>query len=136
MNPIHPPVPAGQWEPVFDLENVAIHAHLLPNGKVLYWGRRSVVGDPLFASLNEHFCSTFLWDPVAGRDVPTAQPPQLDSGESVNLFCSGHSFLPDGRLLVVGGHLFDMDRSAAHEQRALVSFRPGAARWRRARSLG
>jgi galactose oxidase len=109
MNPINPPVPAGQWEPVFDLENVAIHAHLLPNGKVLYWGRRSVVGAPLFASLNEHFCSTFLWDPVTGRDVPTAQPPQLDGGESVNLFCSGHSFLPDGRLLVVGGHLFDSE---------------------------
>lgn len=99
----------GQWEPVFDLENVAIHLHLLPNGKVLYWGRRSVVGDSSFASLNEHFCSTFLWDPATGNSEPTAQPPRLDNGRGVNLFCSGHCFLADGQLLVVGGHLFDSE---------------------------
>ena len=46
------PVPApspqvvGQWDPVFKLANVAIHAHLLPTGKVLYWGRRKTPGDP------------------------------------------------------------------------------------------
>jgi galactose oxidase len=103
------PLVAGQWGPVFDLANVAIHAHLLPTGKVLYWGRRSVPGGPSFASLNEHFCSTFLWDPATGKSEPTAQVPRLENGEGVNLFCSGHSFLPDGRLLVVGGHLFDSE---------------------------
>ncbi len=30
-------------------------------------------------------------------------------GHKVNLFCSGHAFLPDGRLLVVGGHRRDSD---------------------------
>lgn len=28
----------GQWEPVFSLPNVGIHAHVLPNGLVLMWG--------------------------------------------------------------------------------------------------
>ena len=28
----------GRWDPVFELPNVAIHTHLLPNGTVLFWG--------------------------------------------------------------------------------------------------
>jgi galactose oxidase len=50
-----------------------------------------------------------LWDPTTGQSVKTSNSPTLASGEGVNLFCSGHSFLPDGRLLVVGGHLFDSE---------------------------
>ena len=107
--PASSPQVVGQWGPVFNLSNVAIHAHLLPTGKVLYWGRRQKVGDASFASLNEHFCSTFLWDPATGQSAATKDSPKLDSGDGVNLFCSGHSFLPDGRLLVVGGHLFDSE---------------------------
>ena len=99
----------GQWGPVFKLLNVAIHAHLLPTGKVLYWGRRQTPGDATFASLSEHFSSTFLWDPATGKSVKTKDSPKLDTGEGVNLFCSGHSFLPDGKLLVIGGHLFDSE---------------------------
>jgi len=30
----------GEWGPVFSLPNVGIHAHVLPNGLVLMWGRR------------------------------------------------------------------------------------------------
>ena len=30
-----------------------------------------------------------------------------DGTTNANLFCSGHAFLPDGRLLVAGGHLAD-----------------------------
>jgi galactose oxidase len=101
------PAVIGQWEAKFDLQNVAIHAHLLPTGEVLYWGRRAMPGNTQFSSLNEHVCSTFLWDPVTSTSRPTAQNPQLDSTNGVNLFCSGHSFLSDGRLLVAGGHLFD-----------------------------
>lgn len=35
--------------------------------------------------------------------------PKLANGETVNLFCSGHAFLPDGRLLVAGGHIRDSE---------------------------
>ena len=38
--------------------------------------------------------------------MPTL-PPTLPDGKNANLFCSGHAFLPDGRLLVAGGHRID-----------------------------
>ncbi|MCW2718595.1 glyoxal oxidase [Pseudonocardia sp.] len=96
------PTQIGRWDPVFPLPNVAIHTHLLPDGTVLFWGRRD---DPA-ASLNEHSCTPHVWDPVTGTSTPTPRPALAD-GTTVNLFCSGHAFLPDGRLLVAGGHLTD-----------------------------
>lgn len=94
----------GRWDPVFSMPNVAIHTHVLPNGRVLFWGRRDDPAD----SLNEHACTPYLWDPATGDFTPTPQPTLAD-GSTVNLFCSGHTFLLDGRLLVAGGHLTDGD---------------------------
>jgi len=75
----------GMWAPIQTWPFMAAHAHLLPNGKVLFW--------PSFAQGN----NPALWDPVANTfsTVPKA---------SYNIFCSGHSFLQDGRLFVTGGH--------------------------------
>jgi len=94
----------GQWGPVFPLPNVGIHAHVLPNGKVLIWGRRDHPND----SLDVQECTPFLWNPTDGNTMNTPQPMRSD-GTKVNLFCSGHTFVPDGRLLVVGGHHADGD---------------------------
>jgi hypothetical protein len=41
----------------------------------------------------------------------------------VNLFCAGHSFLPDGRLLVAGGHVVDgdgLDQACTYDYRTNV----------------
>lgn len=92
----------GRWDPMFPLPNVAIHTHVLPDGKVLFWGRRD---DPN-GSMNEHVCTPHVWDPTTGTSTSTPRPTLAD-GTTVNLFCSGHTFLPDGRLLVAGGHLTD-----------------------------
>jgi hypothetical protein len=62
---------------------VAVHAHLLPTGKVLFY---SYSDDP------------HLWDPVSGS-VTAAAP------SGYNIFCTGHAFLADGRLLLAGGHI-------------------------------
>lgn len=94
----------GRWDPVFPLPNVAIHTHVLPNGKVLFWGRR----DKTTGSMNEHECTPQVWDPKTGKLTSTPQPRRAD-GTTFNLFCAGHAFLPDGRLLVAGGHLTDGD---------------------------
>jgi len=94
----------GQWGPVFKLPNVAIHSSVLPDGHVLMWGRRDRPEQPL----DVHECTPFLWDPASGEVSNTSQP-RLANETKVNLFCSGHAFLPDGRLLVVGGHLADSD---------------------------
>ncbi len=73
----------GEWSPQFSTPVIAIHAHLLPNGKVLFWG--------------DSF--TYVWDPATPGSF------QQMALTSTELFCSGHSFLPDGRLLVAGGHI-------------------------------
>ena len=75
----------GSWSPPFAWPAVAVHAHLLPNGRVLTFGRMPNSGVPV------------LWDP--------ANPGVFEGiSEPGDLFCSGHSLLPDGKLLVSGGH--------------------------------
>jgi hypothetical protein len=83
----------GQWSAPVDLGVVAIHTHLLPNGKVLLWSRQQNGGGDALG-----FSQTYVLDPATNGF--TAFP----FNSTTNLFCSGHSFLPDGRLLVTGGH--------------------------------
>jgi galactose oxidase len=77
---------AGEWTAPFLWPVVAVHLQLLPTGKVLSWGRTSGGGPQ-------------LWEPESGNF--TAVPVASD------LFCAGHTFLGDGRLLVAGGHITD-----------------------------
>jgi hypothetical protein len=79
-----PQATIGEWESSFEWPVVAVHLHLLPSGQVLSWGRQE---------------QPQIWDP-ATRGF-TGAP------SNTMLFCSGHAFLPDGRLLVTGGHLSD-----------------------------
>lgn len=118
----------GRWTPVFSLPNVPVHVSLLPNGKVLHWGRRKDPSkNPSDEDLDEHFTKSFLWtpppdpqaSPVNGRlgaseaikdkNEPTYLSPWNEKKENqpVNLFCSGHCLMPDGNLLAVGGHWSD-----------------------------
>ena len=101
---VEDPADRGLWGPVFGLPNVAVHAHVLPTGQVLMWGRRDRPDD----SLDEPDTTPFLWNPADNSVRMTSQPKGSD-GHPVNIFCSGHAFLDDGRLLVVGGHRRDSD---------------------------
>jgi len=76
----------GQWSGPFEWPLVAIHATLLRTGHVLVMDDHTEV--PAGAK---------VWDPVTGvfSEVPMT---------SSDLYCSGHSALPDGRILVTGGH--------------------------------
>jgi hypothetical protein len=76
----------GQWTSLQDLPAWMPHTHLLPNGKVMMWPGFGLGGNPR------------LWDPDTESLTNPASPGH-------NLFCSGHVFLADGRLLVLGGHL-------------------------------
>lgn len=77
------PSAVGQWSAVQVLPIVAVHAHMLPTGKVLFY---PYTDDP------------YLWDPATATTAPAAHA-------GYNIFCTGHAFLADGRLLVTGGHI-------------------------------
>ena len=77
-----PQATSGEWTAPFDWPVVAVHLHLLPSGQVLSWGR---FGQPQ------------IWDPPTGEFTAAVSASML--------FCSGHAFLSDGRLLVTGGHI-------------------------------
>jgi galactose oxidase len=95
------PSTTGKWTAPFPWPIVAVHLHLLRNGKVLSWGK---FGDPYF------------WDPATKAFTVVPAPAWV--------FCSGHSFLPDGRLLVSGGHISD-----DHGLPATNLFDPGTMTW-------
>lgn len=89
------PAVVGQWAKLANLSIVPIHTHLLPDGKVLMWGGT-------VAAYNQNDGKTqIFWDPAN----PGAGTPAATVG--YDAFCSGHSFLPDGSLLVTGGHVSD-----------------------------
>jgi galactose oxidase-like protein len=75
------PASAGQWSAPFAWANVAVHLSLLPSGKVLSFG---LSGIPQ------------VWNPGTGAFTAVPSPAVI--------FCAGHSFLPDGRLLISGGN--------------------------------
>jgi len=77
------PEEVGRWSPLIANPRIGVNAALLPTGEVLFFGVRP---EPLSSR----------FDPVthAVTDVP---PPQWSPS------CTGHVFLPDGRLLVTGG---------------------------------
>jgi galactose oxidase len=105
------PEKLGQWEPRFDLPNVAIHVHVLPTGKVLFWSRREWRGNKPAEGLDPHDCTPRILDPVTRMVIETPKP-------GFNLFCSGHTFLADGRLFVAGGHIADAqgeDKTAIYD---------------------
>jgi len=83
-----PPSQVGEWASVQTWPIVPIHLHLLPTGKVMLWpGDGGISGnDPR------------VWDPATDTVGTLARPGR-------DIFCSGHSFLADGRLLVTGGHI-------------------------------
>ncbi|NPC57514.1 galactose oxidase-like domain-containing protein [Caenimonas soli] len=76
----------GAWTRLQDFPVIPIDSHLLPSGKVMMWGRPGDQG--------------YLWDPTT--QAITALPVA-----GYDVFCAGHAFLADGRLLVAGGHILD-----------------------------
>lgn len=98
---------AGEWSAPFDWPIVALHVALLYNGKVLSWGK---------------YGAPYLWDPATG-DFTTLSNPYW-------IFCAGHSFLPDGRLLAAGGHISD-----DHGLPDAATFNPASGTWTKVPSM-
>ena len=138
---------SGRWEGVFGLPNVAIHTTLLPDGKVLFWGRRDEPG----GSMNEHSGTPHVVGPglpVHGLDAPAAAG-RRHHGQPV----LRRARLPPRRAAARGGrpphrrrrhrlrgHLRPpqqhLDAAARHERRTLVPHRHLARRRPGAGDLG
>ncbi len=80
------PAVVGRWDGPYDWPVIAIHSFTLPTGKVLHYAFPGEIQNP----------NAYVWDPATWEftPVPVDRP----------LFCSGHSFLADGSLLVTGGN--------------------------------
>lgn len=115
----------GKDRQPLDLGIVAIHAAVLRKGdraEVLMFSpprKRVKEGDQNSPPLpNPAYPNSdrWIWDPEVMHDVEvkaldlhdltvSGRPMPASAGGPENIFCSGHAQLPDGRLLVVGGHL-------------------------------
>ncbi len=78
-----PRASVGEWAAPFGWPAVAVHSALLPTGRVMFWSKQNGL--------------VWSWDPQSGAIASLPGP-------GFNLWCSGHAFLPDGRLLVSGGN--------------------------------
>jgi len=84
---------AGSWSAPFSWPIVGAHLGVLPDGRVITWVSGYVPSGPEVHHVH-------IWDPTTGTFT------EVTNGTH-NLFCSGNAFLPDGRLLVPGGHISD-----------------------------
>lgn len=92
--PVDDPSLVGMWEPITSrFHHLPVHVALLRTGKVLAIGGSG--NDP--HNEGRPFRAE-IWDPAQGGDGQ-----EVGANVPADLFCSGHAFLPDGRVLVAGG---------------------------------
>src|SRR5262245_35209949 len=75
------PAQIGQWTDVASWPIVAVHALLMPTGNVLAWTDYT------------NNAGAQVWRPSTNSFVPATY-------SAVSLFCAGHTYLADGRILV------------------------------------
>jgi hypothetical protein len=112
------PAQIGQWGPVLSWPIVAIHASLLPDGRVLVWDAW------------EPEAQALIWSPASG----TFATAYSESG----IFCAGHAFDANGALVVTGGHPGGHDPTQDFAEYGIVDvnrFDASTATWSRGPDL-
>jgi Kelch motif len=127
------PADVGRWDASATIEFpvVAIHAAMLPTGKVMIFSYRK--------SPEENSAQAWLWDPAndpAGAALERRDPPPwLDPKDGVvkpaNIWCSGHTFTADGELVVFGGNLEFPDGAKTYKGlNKVYTFNPWTETWK------
>jgi uncharacterized repeat protein (TIGR02543 family) len=101
----------GRWDAPQSTNFIALHLIHLMDGKYLEWG---------YASQPQ------LWDPVSGGFTQKPFTVCTDPA-ACTLFCSGHTFLADGRLLVAGGENSNLGNSYGLRQASIFDGNTWAA---------
>lgn len=125
--PIMSPVLGGSWSPVYDWPLVAVHAALLPNGKVLSWDATPDDADDDPHTTDNSTTRVTLWDPANNSHIATNNDTDTD------LFCAGSAHLWDGRILFAGG---DAGKAGANAPLSNTNiYEPATNTWRRATNM-
>lgn len=104
------PAAVGRWDGPYDMPTQAVHAAVLPTGKVLVYGSNA---------------GAVLWDP-ATRATKAVPIPATD-----DMVCSGMAMLADGRLMLNGGHAASNGAELWNGHAATWVFDPFAETWSR-----
>lgn len=121
------PAIGGRWSDVYDWPLVAIHAALLPNGKVLAWDATPDDADDDPHTTDNYTTRVTLWDPATNTHVATNNDTDTD------LFCAGSAHLWDGRILFAGG---DGERAGANGPLANSNiYNPVSNTWHRTENM-
>ncbi|MEU9305075.1 galactose oxidase early set domain-containing protein [Streptomyces sp. NPDC048269] len=143
------------WNPRTDESGkLAVHAALLHTGQIVFFSGDE--HDPgrhfLGRTDRKHIDSTRIYDCRSGAVRILASPEVPPGALAPDLFCCGHAFLPDGRLLVAGGteswdkgHEGDPDAGGHHTHKHFTGLRYtwifdpeaplGANPWKRAADM-
>lgn len=101
----------GKWETAFS-SGPLVHATVLPNGHVLHWSsfpQGTGIPGPFVRLWNCNLVNPNnheLKDDngVCKPSTPSSNDPYYTG---TNVYCSGHSLMPDGRVMITGGTLYD-----------------------------
>ena len=87
----------GEFAPMDFLPLVAVHLSVLPDKRILFWSRDMLLNNAGEVKQKGGASEAYVWNMANGEmlHVPNT---------TTNLFCSGHTLLPDGNLFVSGGH--------------------------------
>jgi hypothetical protein len=94
LSALPPEATSGDWGASVSWDIVPLHMSLLPTGRVLAWGK--------YETGTTSASEPRLWNPASGPPTGAAEIAEPDM-----LFCSGHTLMADGRLMVSGGHYGD-----------------------------
>ncbi len=115
------PADVGQWEATkTPFPIVAIHAAMLPTGKIMFFSYPTYPNRPNNAE-------AYLWDPAN----PTAPVEQVNPPGKANIWCAGQTFTEDGELVVFGGNLdYELGSQTWKGLDKVFTFNPWTKQWK------